>query len=772
MKHVAHSLLLVAAAAAIASGCDTASDAPTEFRVEEATIADIQGAIRSGATTCRGVVEAYIERARAYNGICTEIVTADAQLLPPALGAIRAGVRIEFPTQTVAASDVFPDLDEYRGLPLELGRMERTVSDSSVWAQMGMRVGIPDAGQVNALETFNLRGERSVTCKGDFDAHPSSGPLPAGAPEVCERFRQQPDALERADELDAQYGADPDVAALPMYCVVAAIKDVYDTKDMRSTANNDVAFAMDAPPSDAPVVAALRAKGAIIYAKSVAHEFNGGPGNPGGPASARLNWPDGGEGVSSWSGQPCNPYDTERVPRGSSSGSGPAVSTNLVTIGICEQSGASCQGPGSRNGVATLLTTKGLLPGQGGIGYQAINDRPGIHARTLGDAVRVLDAIVEPAAGSYDRIDPFSAVFRALVPERPYHEFAVTRADLETNPRPLEGVRIAILREHMVKSTPNHVAISDRINQEILTVLHDRLGAELIEVPYPEYPDDPALPDVTFTFNDALARILPTHMPEVFTRRDREGKLWFDVPGWDVTSQKYLLAVSRGEAPMTDRVTLANFANFAADPCTRSCQGFTFAMNKYLLDRGDAKITDWAAWVRNAKFREDDSRAGAENWARLDPTPDPGQGDRLARSYVGRMALQMMMDENDIDVFVHSENNVPTRKILGPYIGTISLEGITPFLQIPRVVVPAGMNDVIYEAEWALSEDRRDYVSVLPEGTPQTRLRKPLPIAITFFANQGDEPTLIQVGTAYEAATGHRTPPPDFGPVSKSLAAR
>ena len=63
-----------------------------------------------------------------------------------------------------------------------------------------MRVGIPNAGQVNALTTFNIRGERSVTCKGDFDRAPSAGPLPPGAPAICEEFRKLPDALERAAE--------------------------------------------------------------------------------------------------------------------------------------------------------------------------------------------------------------------------------------------------------------------------------------------------------------------------------------------------------------------------------------------------------------------------------------------------------------------------------------------------------------------------------------------------------------------------------------------
>ena len=71
---------------------------------------------------------------------------------------------------------------------------------------------MPNAGQVNALATLNIRGERSVTCRGDFDRHPSAGPLPPGAPPVCEMFRRLPDALERAAELDATYGRNPDLA--------------------------------------------------------------------------------------------------------------------------------------------------------------------------------------------------------------------------------------------------------------------------------------------------------------------------------------------------------------------------------------------------------------------------------------------------------------------------------------------------------------------------------------------------------------------------------
>ena len=772
MKHIA----LVALALTLAgTSTGVRSVVPSEvaaqpgavFAVEDATIASIHAAITSGQTTCQGVVQAYIDRAKAYNGVCTALVTADGADIAPATGYVRAGAPLVFPTKTVRASTIFPDLDQYRGLPLDYGRMERTVSDPNVFAQMGMRVGIPNVRQLNALETLNIRGERSVTCKGAFDAHPSSGPLPSGAPSECEAFRRQPDALERAAELDAAYRASPDFGALPMYCVVTAVKDVYDTKDMRTTANNDVNFAMDVPPFDATVVGRLRARGAIIYAKSVAHEFNSGPGDPGGAATAKSYMVPGHQAIGAWAGQSCNPYDTERVPRGSSSGSGVAVSANLVTIGICEQSGGSCQGPASRNGITTLLTTKGLLPDNGGIGYQWLNDRAGIHARTLADAARVLDALKDPATGYYDRRDPFTALPRALVSDRPYASFAITEDELRKTAKPLQGLRIGIIREHMVRRSPNHEAISDQMDREIKTVLRDRLGAELIESITPGYADDPDVPNVQYSFSDALSEILPWLMPEMFSRRNSRGELVFAVPGHDVTSYEYLLKLSKRLVPLTSAVNITNFESFGAKPIPCSlCADFVFDVERYLIDRGDARITSWAAWIANAKFRDDESRAGAENWLQFAARNAESKGDRLARSHVARMALARVMYENRIDLFVHPENTAPPPRIQGPFVGPNSLDGITPFFQIPRVVVPAGTTDVVYEPQYALSPDKRTYMSVLPPGTPRSRLPHPMPVALTFFAGQGDEPVLIKVGTAYESATRHRRPPPLFGPVS------
>ncbi|MCI0563095.1 MAG: amidase [Nitrososphaera sp.] len=534
------------------------------FQVEEATIASIHNAIKTKKITCEGLVQAYIDRAAAYNGVCTKLEGGAS--ISPAFGRVSVGSPQVFPTDTVPVSSILPNVDQYGGLPLDLGRMETTVSDPSVQQQMGMRVGIPGVGQLNALETINIRGERSVTCKGVCDAPPSSGPLPAGCYSKCEAFRQQPDALERAAELDAQYGNKPDLKKLPMYCITVAAKDPFDTKDMRTTVNNDVNFAMDAPPFDSTSIAQLREKGAIIYAKTQAHEFNAGPGDPGGPATATTNLVGVGYAFSTWAGQSCNPYDTERVPRGSSSGSGVAVAANLVTVAFCEQTANSCQGPASRNGTALILTTKGLMPDSGGIGNQQYIDRQGILAKTVEDAALVLDAVKDPKTGYFDTRDIFTALPKSLISEKPYASFVIDDKKLNKHSNPLKGMRIGIIREHMVTPTPNHVAISNQIDNEIKTILRDKLGAKLVESRDPRLTDDKDVDDLTYTFKDAFSEIFPRHFPEIFSRTSSSGALLFAVPGYDVTSYDYLLKLSNRQAPLSDAVRVDNLAGIAGFP--------------------------------------------------------------------------------------------------------------------------------------------------------------------------------------------------------------
>src|SRR5262245_61864754 len=105
------------------------------FRVEETTIAELHTAIRAGETTCVAVVQQYLARVRAYNGIASMLVTADGSDVAPAVGVVRAGAPLRFPTQTVKSSTLLPDLDKYQGPPLEYGRLEPSASDPAVQQQ-------------------------------------------------------------------------------------------------------------------------------------------------------------------------------------------------------------------------------------------------------------------------------------------------------------------------------------------------------------------------------------------------------------------------------------------------------------------------------------------------------------------------------------------------------------------------------------------------------------------------------------------------------------
>src|SRR5688572_22608047 len=85
------------------------------FQVEEASIQGIQAAIQSGKTTCKQVVQAYIDRAKAYNGVCTALVTKDGMPVQSKPGTIRAGSPLKFTPATVPISKILPDFDKYKG---------------------------------------------------------------------------------------------------------------------------------------------------------------------------------------------------------------------------------------------------------------------------------------------------------------------------------------------------------------------------------------------------------------------------------------------------------------------------------------------------------------------------------------------------------------------------------------------------------------------------------------------------------------------------------
>ena len=739
----------------------TAASAQSAFPIEEATIGGIQRAIQRGETTCVQVVEAYVERARAYNGICTRLVTEDGGRIAPGPGAVRTGAPIEFPAATVPVREILPDYDDYRGLPIEFGRMEPTRSDPTVEQQYGMVVGMEDAGQLNALSTLNLRGERSVTCKAGCDAHPSDGELPAHCPAACEAFRRQPDALERAAGLDALYGRNPDLERLPMYCAAISFKDVFDTTDMRSTSGADTRYATDAPPRDATVVAELRTKGAIVYAKANLSEYNAGGGNPGGATAGSRTY---GAGVSrsSWAGPSCNVYDTARGPGGSSSGSAVSVGANLATCSICEETGGSCRQPAWRNGVVGFVTTKGLVPYGGSTGVEPYLDRGGINCRTVEDAARVLDALRHADRGFHDPRDIYAALPRALVPEAPYASFVVD--DEAAGGRPLAGVRIGVVREYMVEHTDNDAAASDLVNDEILRVLRDELGAEIVESSDPAYPDDPSIPNMAYDFHRAMAEILPVHMPELIQARNADGEFRFAVPGHDVTSRDYLVRAAEGAAPLSADL---NLRSINRSPRTLS---FSFHLAQYLMRRGDATVTDWTSLNANSKYYSESRAVAMRNWENARNILSAGITRRVKMRDVMRLVLLNVLHRNDLDVLVNPTITVPPVRI--GYAGEPSVDNrptgrfpTSANLGVPEITVPAGFNRIVYDPEYVLNEDRDGYDNVT--GSRRTELDAALPVGISFWAGPGDEPVVLRVASAYEAATKHRRPPPDFGPVGR-----
>jgi len=759
VRATVHGLLLLVAALCAGTSQAAESAAAKPFHLEEASIEDIHRGIRSQQVTCKQIVQAYVARTRAYNGVCSKLVTADGASAPAAKGVVRGGAALKFPTDTLAIRKLIPDFDKYQGPAPDFGRMEPTMSDSSVQQQYGMVVGIPNARQVNGLDTINLRGERSVSCKAECDA--ASGALPSHCPKVCDSFRKNPDALERAAELDKQYGSNPDTEAMPLYCVPMSFKAVYDTKDMRSTGGGDVKYAMDVAPVDSTLVSRLRRAGAIIYAHALNAEYNGGSGDPGG--GAKVAHPSLGTGGAreTWGGTTCNPYDTERETGGSSGGSGTSVASNLVVCSICETTGGSCRNPGTHNGVVNFVPTKGMISFGGTIGANPYQDRPGIHCKSVADTATVLDAFRDAKTGFFDARDPYTALPRAIASKTPY----VTALTPAGKAKPLAGMRIGVVRELMVKHTPSDAPIIDGINRE-LQVLKD-LGAELVETVDPQYPDDPSIPNMSFGFQEAMAEIIPFHMPEVLSWK-KDGKPEFSVPGYDVTSRKYLISAANHNAPWPANLNIRRiFGNPPGGEDEVTGYEFSFNFAQYLNQRGDSNVYDWATLNANAKYYSDAKLAAATNWGNKEiDIRTYATTFTMKRRDAMRMAMMKVLEQNKIDVFVNPPLSTPPAKLGGPGEPGRDLRagfGYGARLGIPEVFVPAGFIDTLYEPTFVLSKDGTKYETVA--ATKPTKLTSPLPYNIAFWAGPGEEATLLKVASAYEAATHHRKPPAGFGPL-------
>ena len=763
------------------------------FGLEEATIDEMHAAIKSGQTTCVEIVQRYIDRARTYNGVSSTLVTEDGAPVPEAEGAVRAKAPIRFPVQTVKASEVLPDLDKYKGPPLEYGRMEATASDPGVQQQFGMIVGVPDAGQVNALATLNIRGERSVICQGDFDRHVSEGPLPPGAPPVCDMFREYPDALERAAELDAEWGRNPDLEKMPMYGVVFSFKDPFDTKDMRSTGGGDAAYDIDFPARDHVLVEQLRNKGAIIFAKAVCTEYNGRAGDPGGRHEPeKVLTSTLGYQRSTWGGNPSNPYDTTRsASLGSSSGSALSVSTNLVMASLGEETRASTRGPANHNAVALILPHKSMLGFDGGaIGADIYCDRSGIICRTVGDCAKVLDALKDPVEGYYDPRDPFTTVPRSSVLGTPYAGHA--RAPGEAGA--LEGMRIGVIRESMVypPGSKTEEPIVTAVAEEIKAILGGRLGATLVESADPLWEPDPDIETMKTDFRRALARLVPVFMPDLLFRLGPDGEPVFKgfaaaivptefMPGkiFGAGAMKpidYFIELADGRIAPPSNLDLATVQQWEVS------MTFRFHIHQYLSrraadwkERGFTEtLVDFSVLNARSKFWGDDQRAAFKNWEEVVDPRNPhgerqGVNERIMLRELLRRVDMMVILENHLDALVRLHTPWPPALIGGAYQygirSNLHLESFNgPNAGLTEVLIPAGYVRTAYDPVFALSEDATNYVSV-PSDVPTAIPAPGLPFSLVFRAEPGKEDVLLEVASAYEAASKRRIPPPAFGPL-------
>jgi amidase len=762
-----------------------------QFCLEEATIDELHRAIMSGEATCVSVVRHYLDRVRAFNGVASVLVTENGGGIPPAPGAVRGGTTLSFPTHTVSASDVLPDLDKYKGPPLEYGRMEPTASDPGVHQQFGMIVGTPKAGQVNALATINIRGERSVTCRGDFDLHPSSGPLPPGAPPVCEYFRHFPDALERAAELDALYGSKPDLETMPMYGVVFSFKDPFDTRDMRSTGGGDTAYDIDFPARDHVLVDQLRRKGAIIFAKAVNTEYNGRAGNPGGRHKPDKVLPSVlGYQRSTWAGNPANPYDTRRAASlGSSSGSGVSVSTNLVMASLGEETRASCRGPSNHNAIALILPHKSMIGfGGGAIGADIYCDRTGIHCRTITDCAKVLDALKDPVEGYYDARDVFTTVPRSSVLSTSFASHATGKG----SPGELSGMRLGVIRESMIvpPGSITEVPITTAAAQEIKSVLGEHLAAILVESTDPLWTPDPDLETMKTDFRRALARLVPVFMPDLLFRLDRDGKPLFEEFAAAIVSTEFAPGAVFGSGRMKPIDYLVELAEGRIAPPRKldlatiqqqeMAMAFRFHIHQYLSrrcrdwkERGFSEtLGTFAALNARSKFWGDDQRAAFRNWEEVADPRNPlggrqGVDERIMLRELLRRVDMMVILENRLDALVRLHTPWPPGLIGHPHQydipSNLAPESLTgPNAGLTEVLIPAGYVTTVYDPVFALNADATRYVSK-PSHTPTTLPEPGLPFSLVFRAEPGKEDTLLRIASAYERASKRRIPPPDFG---------
>ncbi|HWK82605.1 MAG TPA: Asp-tRNA(Asn)/Glu-tRNA(Gln) amidotransferase subunit GatA [Caldimonas sp.] len=258
-------------------------------------------------------------------------------------------------------------------------------------------------------------------------------------------------SLEQAREADVRL-ARGDAGAL--VGVPLAHKDIFVTRDLPTTAGSRI-LAGYRSPFDATVIARLTEAGTVTLAKLNCDEFAMGSSNEN----------------SAWK-VVRNPWDTSRVPGGSSGGSAAAVAAPLLPAATGTDTGGSIRQPASFCGVTGVKPTYGVCSRYGMIAFASSLDQAGVLARSAEDCALLLSAM-----SGNDPRDSTSA-------ERPPQDFVAALGKSRegaTAQRPLHGLRIGLPKEFFPAALAGDVEATLRAALAEL----ERLGATLVDVSLP-----------------------------------------------------------------------------------------------------------------------------------------------------------------------------------------------------------------------------------------------------------------------------------------------
>lgn len=224
-----------------------------------------------------------------------------------------------------------------------------------------------------------------------------------------------------------------------------AHKDIFCTNGVRTTCASRM-LENFVPPYDAGVVEHLRDVYAVSIGKTNMDEFAMGSSNE-----------------NSFFGAVKNPWDTTRVPGGSSGGSAAAVAAGIVPFATGTDTGGSIRQPAAFCGITGLKPTYGRVSRWGMIAYASSLDCAGVLARSASDCMYVLSAIVghdaRDATSVARGIDNYNAAFSTT----------------------LQGIKIGIAREYFGAGVEDGVGAAVR---EALAQ-YEKLGATLVDVSLP-----------------------------------------------------------------------------------------------------------------------------------------------------------------------------------------------------------------------------------------------------------------------------------------------